>query len=174
MTTDRVPDDEALAARLRASRVLEDAPEALIQRALGLWRAGETPATSPASVVSAGLRRLVASLKFDSATRAPTALGLRSAAGTTRQLIYFSEGRDIDVRVAAVHAAGGLQWRIAGQVLGPDTAGMAELRSGGQARTASWSELGEFSFGDVAAGQVTLVLRSSDWELELPAFDVPA
>lgn len=174
MTTDRVPDDEALAARLRASRLLEDAPEPVIQRALGLWRAAEAPVPAQAGTVSAGLRRLVASLKFDSAERTPLALGLRSAGATTRQLIYFSEGRDIDVRVAAVHAAGGLQWRIAGQVLGPDATGMVELRSGGQTRTASWSELGEFSFGGVTAGRVALVLRSTDWELELPAFDVPA
>jgi len=172
MTTDRDSDDEALAARLRASRLLEDAPESLIQRALGLWRAADAPV--PAGPAPARLRRLVASLKFDSARRTPLALGLRSAGGATRQLIYFSEGRDVDVRVAAVHTAGGLQWRISGQVLGPDATGMAELRTGGQARTTSWTELGEFVFGEVAAGQITLVLRSSDWELELPAFDVPA
>lgn len=187
MTTDRLPDDdEALAARLRASRRLEDAPEAVIQRALGLWRSRAAPAAAqstagsataaPAAPLAAGLRRLVAVLKFDSAGASPLALGLRSGTGGegTRQLLYFSEGRDVDLRIAPVSTPNGRQWRLSGQVLGPDVAGVAELRCGKDVRTAEWSELAEFSFPEVAAGRCTLVLRSADWELELPFIDVPA
>lgn len=182
MTTDRLPDandadDEALAARLRASRRLEDAPEAVIQRALGVWRtrAMPAPAEATASSLAAGLRRLAVVLKFDSASASPMALGLRST-GTegTRQLLYFSEGRDVDLRISPVSTPSGRQWRLTGQILGPDVAGVAELRCGPDVRTTEWSELAEFSFGDVAAGRCTLVLRSAEWELELPSIDVPA
>lgn len=168
--------EEELAARLHASRRLEDAPEAVIQRALGLWHSRAAPASSavaPESAVAAGLRRLVAVLKFDSAAASPAALGLRSGSESTRQLLYFSEGRDIDLRIAPVATPHGRQWRVSGQVFGPDVVGVAELRCGEQTRVLSWSDLAEFSFPNVGAGRCVLVLRSHDWQLELPAFDVP-
>jgi hypothetical protein len=184
MTTHRLPDadqaddDEALATRLRASRRLRDAPEAVIQRALGLWRSRSAPAAAvPATgaPLAAGLRRLAAVLKFDSASASPMALGLRSAGTeTTRQLLYFSEGRDVDLRISPLSTPSGRQWRLSGQILGPDVTGVAELRCGPDVRTTEWSDLAEFSFGEVAAGRCTLVLRSAEWELELPSIDVPA
>ncbi|MCW5636226.1 MAG: hypothetical protein KIT17_23020 [Rubrivivax sp.] len=174
MTTEPVPrpeDDEALAHRLRASRQLEDAPEPVIQRALGLWRqAMPAPAAAPA----AAPRRLTAVLRLDSAAASPLAFGLRSAEGGTRQLLYFSEGRDIDVRVMPLDTPEGRRWRITGQVLGPDASGLAELRGADGTRSTAWSELAEFGFDDVGAGRITIVLRSTEWELELPPIDLAA
>jgi len=165
--------DEALAARLRASRKLEDPPEAVVQRALGLWRQAAAQA-SGAEAGPSGLRRLVALLRLDTAGTSPLAHGLRTSGGGTRQLLYFSEGRDIDVRISPAPGVGGRQWRISGQVLGPDTAGIAELRGADGTRSMAWSDLAEFSFADIETGRFTLVLRGSDWEMELPPIDVPA
>jgi hypothetical protein len=171
MSSDRLPDDDALGVLLGRSRVLEDAPEQLIQRAIDLFAARAAPA-QPAQ--PGLLRRLAATLRFDSATSSPLALGLRSSGEGTRQLLYFSEGRDIDIRVAATDTALGRRWRISGQILGPDAAGTTELRRAGRVERADWNELSEFSFPDVDGGSCTLVLRGADWELELPPIDVPA
>jgi hypothetical protein len=160
------PPDAPLERLLRGSRGLEEAPEHLIQRAIGLWqpRAMVRPA-APA----AALRRLVASLVFDSGASAPAALGLRSGALSTRQLLFAAEGHDVDLRLEPM--AGGL-WRVSGQVLGPDSQGSALLRpAGAPAQQVAWSPLAEFSFDPVAAGACQLVLRSEAWEIDIP--DVP-
>jgi hypothetical protein len=169
-------EDDDLAQRLRASRRLLDAPEDLIQRAIGLWPAvAVTAATAAGPAQAAGpLRRLLASLRFDSAHSDPLALGLRSSAHDTRQLLFFSEGRDIDIRLIPSHGVGGVHWRLAGQVLGPDAHGVALLKRGGEFERAEWNELSEFTFSDIGAGACVVVLRGTDWEIELPSIDVPA
>ncbi len=169
MTASPEPDDDTLADALRRSRVLEDAPEALIQRAMGVFQP-RAAARSGASL----LQRLGAVLSFDSAAgvneAGGLALGLRAAAepGDTRQLLFTSEGRDIDLRISP--GADGLHWDIRGQVLGPDGGGMAELMAGTICLQTAWNELAEFGFEQVPAGDCSLVLRSADWELVLPSF----
>ncbi len=170
MNTEPVLDDDTLAALLSASRVLEDAPEAVIQRALGAWRERLAPPAKAPGL----LRRLAGGLRLDSAGAGPLAFGLRGNMSSGRQLLFFSEGRDIDLRVLPVATAEGQRWRIAGQVLGPDASGAAELRCGTRVVGATWSELGEFTFGHVDAGRYTLRVCGPDWEVDLPAFDVPA
>jgi hypothetical protein len=160
------PPDAPLERLLRGSRGLDEAPEHLIQRAIGLWqpRAMARPA-APAGA----LRRLVAALAFDSAASAPAALGLRSGALATRQLLFTAEGHDVDLRLEPL--PGGL-WKVSGQVLGPDGSGSALLRpSGAPAQQVAWSPLAEFSFDPVAAGACQLLLRSEAWEIDIP--DVP-
>jgi hypothetical protein len=167
--------DEALAAALQASRVMHDAPEALVQRALDLWAAAPqavpraaSPAPQPG--LQAGLRRLMATLAFDSLGLQPQAAGMRSAAPSAlRQLLYTAEGRDIDLRIAP--AEDGLHWVISGQVLGPEQHGSAALRPTDTQATGqelAWNELAEFHFAPVPAGPCTLVLSSAGWTLELP------
>ncbi|HSQ73684.1 MAG TPA: hypothetical protein VLM87_14820 [Rubrivivax sp.] len=168
------PDDAELAQALQASRALEDAPEPLIQRAIGLWQ----PRTRPAAGAARGvLRQLVATLGFDSAGLTPAAAGMRSAsasapgaANAPRQLLFTAEGLDIDLRIAS--AVDGRHWQLSGQVLGPDEAGTALLRCGEQLIEVAWNELAEFHFDDVPAGSCTLTLRAADWELELPPLDL--
>jgi hypothetical protein len=161
------PDDAAAAqarleAALRASRVLEDAPEAVIQRAIGLWSAParQAPAT--------GLReRLVAVLSFDSAGASPLAFGRRSAGADMRQLLFSAGERDIDLRVSP---AGAGRWRVAGQVFGPDTAGRARVEVAGVVAECAWNELAEWQVDALPAGDCRVVLSSDGWEIELPPF----
>lgn len=179
------PDDGALEQALRRSRVLEDAPEALIRRAIDVWQprpqaaapAPPAPAarTAPAAPLAGALRRLAATLGFDSAGLAPQAAGLRSApphagARAPRQLLYTADGRDIDLRLEP--SADGRHWSVSGQVLGPDRQGLARLRSGADERESPWDEMAEFRFDAVPAGPVTLVLQGQDWMLELPTLDL--
>jgi hypothetical protein len=170
MNTEPTPDDDTLASLLRESRLLEDAPEAVVQRALGVWRERATPRVAAPGL----LRRLAGGLRLDSAVASPLAYGLRSGPAAVRQLIFFSEGRDIDLRITSVATPDGPRWRIAGQVLGPDAAGTVELRSGERVHSAAWTELGEFGFGPLDDGRYTLRVCGPDWDVELPAFNVPA
>jgi hypothetical protein len=165
-TTD--PDDAELERRLHASRVMADAPETLIQRAIDLWQPRAAPAR--AGSTPSPWRRLVARLLSDSAGVPATALGLRAGDGGVRQLLFSAEGRDIDLRI---EGAGAGRWRVAGQVLGPDAAGHAEWHAAdGSVTRVDWNELAEFEFLSVAAGGGTLWLRGGDWEAEL-AIDEP-
>jgi len=160
-------DTADLEQALRASRRLEDAPEALIQRAIGLWQPRAAQATSAGGV----LQRWLATLRFDSAATGNVALGLRSSGtATTRQMLFSAEGRDIDLRLEPLPDR---QWRISGQVLGPDVAGLAELRCGSApVQRVAWNELAEFEFAPVPGDTCALTLRSDGWEIEVPSFDL--
>lgn len=161
-----LPDDELLQRRLRDSRQLEDAPEHLIQRAIDLWQPRAAAATAGGT-----LQRWIATLRFDSADSGNLVLGLRaSGASATRQMLFSAEGRDIDLRLEPMADR---TWRISGQVLGPDTAGVAELRCGdAAAQQVAWNELSEFEFEPVAPGVCTLTLRADGWEISVPSFDL--
>jgi hypothetical protein len=183
-TTPADDDDEALAAALGASRVLQDAPEAMVLRAIGLWQqpAAVPVAASPSVAASAlgGLRRLVATLVFDSLDHGALAGGRRGAATmghlAARQLLYSTDGRDIDLRLTPLD--GGARWVLSGQVLGPELSGWAELRPSPTADTAeappaqvvAWNELAEFEFAPMEAGPCSLVLSAADWTVELGLF----
>jgi hypothetical protein len=174
MSPTPAPDDVALERLLADSRRFEDAPESVIQRAIGVWTSRPAGAMTAAPVPAPGgvLRRLAAALSFDSLGLAPQAAGVRSIGSDgVRQLLFTADGRDIDLRVAP--SADGRHWQLSGQVLGPDESGRAELRCGGLQARADWSELAEFRFDDVPAGACELCLRGTDWELVLPVFDIP-
>jgi hypothetical protein len=162
------PSDAPLERLLHDSRKLDEAPEQLIQRAIGLWQ--PRPLARPAEPAPMqALRHLVAALTFDSGTASAAALGLRSGALPTRQLLFSAEGHDVDLRLEPL--VGGL-WKVSGQVLGPDTAGSAELRpAGADIQQVAWGQLAEFSFEPVASGACRLVLRAGDWEIDIP--DIP-
>lgn len=164
-----LPDDDTLQRRLRDSRQLEDAPEHLIQRAIDLWQ--PRAASSTAATAGGALRRWIATLRFDSADGGNLALGLRAgSASATRQMLFSAEGRDIDLRLEPLADR---RWRISGQVLGPDIAGVAELRCGDAApQQVAWNELSEFEFEPVATGVCALTLRADGWEIRFPSFDL--
>ena len=166
MKPDTDPDELAAQARieaaLRASRVLENAPEAVIQRAIGLWSAPARAGASP------GLReRLRAVLSFDSAGASPLAFGRRSAGAEMRQLIFSAGERDIDLRVSP---AGEGRWRVAGQVFGPDAAGRVRVQVGDLMSECAWNELAEWQFDALPSGECRVVIGSDGWEIELPPF----
>jgi hypothetical protein len=172
--------DEALGWLLRQSREMEEAPEAVIQRAIDLWQ--HAPRRAVAAQPSL-LKRLTAALSFDSQGAGGLAFGMRSATGYAgghintppRQLLFSTEGRDIDVRISPVITSTGEGWKISGQILGPDDAGQAQLSGpAGFSADAKWNELSEFSFDSVPQGQYTLTLRSAEWEMELPTIEIPA
>ena len=169
--------DAALARTLQRSRVLEDAPEALIQRAIDLFKP-RARATAPAASAAApaGLRRLLAVLAVDSAALAPQGQGLRAGPArpggrVPRQLLYTIDGRDVDVRLEPT--AGG-QWLLSGQVLGPDRRGRVLLRGDATVHESAWDELAEFRFDPVPPGRWVLEVEGEDWAAELPALELAA
>jgi hypothetical protein len=153
------PDDEALAAALGASRVLIDAPEALVQRALQLFQPLARAAAAPAP---AWLPRLRAVLSFDSAGSLPLAHGRRSAApgagGEVRQLLYALDDCDVDLRVAPLSDG---RFALSGQLLGPVACGVVGIEPAAAASHAPAAD------AEPAAGSSRALL--SEWgEFELP------
>jgi hypothetical protein len=166
MKTPADPDDTAIEHSLRASRRLEDAPEAVIQRATAIWQRPARAAAAPGL-----LPRLIAALGFDSSTASAPALGVRTTGAATRQLLYTVEGHGIDLRIGAA----GDHWAFSGQVLGPDSYGSAVLADaqGQPVGDAPLDELGEFRLPAVAAGRYTLTFRLRSVEIVLPPIDLP-
>ncbi|WP_088286224.1 hypothetical protein [Ideonella sp. A 288] len=169
--------DDDLLVLTQQAMALPDAPSAWIQRAVAV---GQAPAESRvATTARAVVKHLVAALGFDSWSTPQLALGLRSMPDRTRHLLFSAQGRDIDLRIipTAEHFA------MAGQVLGPDDGGTVELvhrplplagdeHSGHEAHIASLDELGEFRFGDLRQGTVSIVFRLGKDEVHLPLIDV--
>lgn len=156
---------ERVAGLMRAD-ASEDAPRDLIFNAVRMFRARPNAAETPGL-----LRRLVASLSFDSGARTP-AFGLRSGAtaAASRQLLFSAGDLDVDLRLAP----SGEGWAVSGQVLGRCTAGRAELFAGGdeQAARADLNDLCEFALPPVAAGTYTLRLTVDDAEIEVPGLSL--
>lgn len=162
--------DAVLADALARSRVLQDAPETVIQRAIDVFATRTRPVAAVAAPPAGALRRLVAVLGFDSATLTPQAAGLRSSGSAMRQMLFSADGRDVDLRIAP--GTGG--WLVSGQVLGPDATGSVELACGEAFRTVqAWNALAEFRIDGVPAGRCRIVLRSDDWEMVLPELGIP-
>jgi hypothetical protein len=166
--------DPGLERALADSRVLRDAPEAVIARALAVWTPRARPADS--SLTSSPAKRLwEAVLSFDSHATLPQALGLRSTPaalrGAPRQLVYSAGGLDVDVRLLPpdAHAA---TWRVRGQVLGPVVDGVARLQHTGGTLTAELDEWLEFRFEALPEGACQITLDLHDRVLALPAFDL--
>lgn len=164
--------DDDLSSELHRSRRLQDAPEAVVQRAINVFRARVPAAAAPSL-----LQRVLASLSFDSAGAWLPAHGVRGSAQASRQLLFSTEGRDIDLRIMAAEG-GGLRdsgrWVIFGQLLGPDREGRAELNCGdGDVREVALDDMLEFRFDHVPGGSVRLALHLGGLVVELPPLDVP-
>lgn len=136
-----------------------DAPEALVRRAIGLRRSG---------LPLAGLlRRVTAALRFDSRLE-PLAMGLRSADGGPRSLLFAAEDRELDLQIMRR----GERWQITGQVLGPDPGGQVELVGPAGRVQAELSDIGEFVLAPVPAGRYALTLRQGDCEIAVPELEL--
>ena len=147
---------------LMRADVIESAPAELVNYAKGIFRqrAGDPKPST--------LSRILAALTFDSLTAAP-AYGLRSEAGSGRQLVYSTENVDIDVRVSAEND----NWQIEGQVPGSlcDT-GEVNLESEAFSATTKLTELCEFSFSSIPAGTYRLAVHLHNVIIETPPLEI--
>lgn len=167
--------DDEFVQMVQRAVALPDAPPELVSAAIGLW-----PAAQPSSlkgVAQAALRLVSAVLSFDSWAQSPVAMGVRGGASDTRHLLFSALGRDIDLRISplAEHFA------LAGQILGPDEAGLIELAtpfdpdgSTQGARVASLDAMGEFRLEGVRGGTYRMTLRMGGDEIVLPPIEVGA
>lgn len=156
-------DDEEFAARLRQAVALADAPAAQVHAAIALW--------PTAHGVLRALRRITATLSFDSRLQRP-ALAVRGTGNAERQLLFSSEGRDIDLRVTLIAQ----HVMLSGQVLGPDEGGRIDVLSTDAEpsvmTSADLSEMGEFRIESLAPGRYQLVLTFAEAEIVLPPLDL--
>jgi len=161
--------DGELAALVKRAAALPDAPPELINAAAGLF-----PGPSLREVALAATRLLAAALRFDSWAAAPLAHGMRALPADTRHLLFTAMGRDIDLRITPADQ----RFALAGQILGPDEAGRAELTShagrGDDRRVAVIDELGEFRLDSIDRGTYLLTLRMGGDEIVLPPIEVGA
>lgn len=128
---------------------LEDAPPALVQRAIGLFQ----PSAAPRLSTQAAVRHILAVLGFDSGAMQPVA-GFRAALPVARQLLYHADGYDLDLRLTPT----GVEWTIAGQVLGVCDSGEIELSAPQRTVRAALNQLCEFLLPPVPSGTYRLVL----------------
>jgi len=141
---------------------VDDAPAQLVQYAKKIFREREgVPGPSL-------LKRVIASLIFDSLTAAP-AFGLRSQTSSGRQLLFSTETADIELRVAAEND----EWQIAGQLPGSlSESGEVSLESDNFSASTELNELSEFSFNAVPGGSYKISVHLRDLILETPHFEL--
>jgi len=154
---------------------LEDAPDALVARAVRLFPTGQAVREVSATVDEPSvLRRLVAALTFDSGAT-PLAMGVRSSLPVERQLLLSAGDIDINIDIDLRLTPEGDRWLLAGQVLGASSASDATvaLRSQLDPTIAeSVSAFGEFSFVGVPAGVYEFALRLEDVRTEIVVPDL--
>jgi hypothetical protein len=159
--------DQELERLLPGVGRLEAAPEAVIQRAIGVWQSPQPTA------LEGVLKRVLAVLTFDSGGADALAFGRRSSSAGDRQLLFSVEGRDIDLRVSPVAGSRGELWSLSGQVLGPDLEATVELRVDAYTGSVALNDLAEFRFEGVPQGECHLMLRSPQAVIELPPIRIP-
>lgn len=137
-----------------------DAPRDVLHRAISVFQVRDQRRSL--------LRRVMASLTFDSFSLAP-AFRTRSSQSEERQLIYSAEGYDIDLHISSTDN----KWLIAGQVLGQSCrAGEIAIEGEGVAFSSPLSESCEFKLPVVSAGEYRLRLRLAGIEVEVPRLEL--
>jgi hypothetical protein len=177
MTTSTDPDhwsdDELARWGRRAMSELHDAPAWLVASAVALWRAPAPSALQQAAAPSA-LQQVLAALRFDSWAAGPS-FALRSAAVSSRHLLFAAGGRDIDLRISA-----GVPplFDLTGQVLGPGDTGEVVLEAvdapepGSPPRRTVLDELGGFELTGLPGGRYRMRLQLDADSIELPLLDL--
>lgn len=142
-----------------------DAPRDVLAYAINIF-GGREQATEPSL-----LRRIVASLSFDSSSNIAPAFGVRSGQAASRQLIYSAEQSDIDLRISSEDD----RWIVAGQWLGDDcVGGRVEIVGENGSAEARLNDLCEFTLPPMPAGSYTLRLRFRDAEVEISELELRA
>ena len=114
------------------------------------------------------LRRVLASLTFDSLTAAP-AFALRSEMNAARQLVYSTETAYIDLRISPDND----EWAIAGQILGSSCArGDVNLEGDSFSASVKLNELCDFSISAVPNGNYKFFVRLPDLLIETPQLEL--
>jgi len=85
-------------------------------------------------------------------------------------VIYNADGFDLDLRITPLDGG----WQVAGQVLGPDTAGFVVVDGALVAERVVLSELCEFVLPPLPDGAYTLTLRLGDLEVSAVDLVLPA
>ena len=157
----------------RAVRELHDAPAPLQRQAQAAFVLRVPSAAERLHAAAAAIReRIAAVLSTDSWGSTGLAHGMRALRGDTRHLLYNAGGRDIDLRISPAAEA----YSLAGQILGPDEAGVIELSTRDDllqsAHVTDLDALGEFRIHGLHRGSYRMVLRLGHTEVELPAVDV--
>ena len=119
------------------------------------------------------LRRLVATLTFDSYLR--PALGLRAAAApeSQRQLVYSTDAADVALHVRP-HPRDGL-FDLNGQIFPANSAasgafGVQLLEGASEVATTATNDLGEFAFEAVSPGAYEVLASNDRVEIRIPRF----
>lgn len=197
---ERLNDDD-LGREVTAALALPEVPEALVQRALGLWpartasmartaRAAEVARAEPSwsDLFAAARRHVQAVLGFDSWAAAPlaSATAMRSAGSAPRHLVFRAGELDVGLRLVPEGEA----YTVSGQLLGtgatpetstaPATLEWRALGGGGPRAGAdsaagqvfTCDELGGFHLEGVEPGRYELRLRLGEEAIALPPIDV--
>src|SRR5262245_43463966 len=140
--------------RLMRSDQSEVAPRDVLNAAMSIF----VPVDRP------GLRRLIATLTFDSFNATP-AFGFRSSLPTSRQLIYSAPETDLDLRVTIENE----KFVVAGQVLRNKCApGQVEISGATGSAKTELNDMCEFTLAPVERGRYSLSVRLDDVEVEVP------
>jgi hypothetical protein len=138
----------------------EDPPSDAIDRVKRMFRTQPTPDRLV-------LQRIRAVVRFDSA-KLPQALGMRAGQTGVRQLLFYAEGYDLDLRITPADT----MWEVSGQMLGPDASGQVELRGQAGAVAVTLNDLSEFTLPPVPAGSYILTLHLADAEIEVIGLEI--
>jgi hypothetical protein len=138
----------------------EDAPPYMVAYVSHMFRSRAAP--DPPN-----WRRIVASLRFDSA-KLPLAIGIRAGVAAMRQLLFYAEGHELDLRVTPT----GSLWVVSGQLLGPEGSGQVELQSPTGSVHTVLNDLCEFTLPAVPPGSYRLTLRLANLEIEVAWLEV--
>lgn len=150
------------AIALMRSDKSEDAPRDVLSSAINIFR------PKSAEAEPSLLRRLVATLTFDSLTVAP-AFGVRSGQAQSRQLLYSAEDNDIDLRITLQNN----EWVVAGQVLRADCfGGQVEMQGTAGSIMVPLNDVCEFTLPAVPRGEYLLRVKMSDVEVEVPRLEL--
>jgi hypothetical protein len=114
------------------------------------------------------LRRIVATLIFDSRNTAP-AFGMRSLHTASRQLLYSAQQTDLDLRITIQNK----ECVVAGQVIcdGCD-GGRVEISGATRWAETSLNELCEFTLPAIPIGNYSLKVKMVDVEIEIPELEL--
>ena len=147
-----------------------DAPRDVLSYAVNLFaQRAQSKSASP-------IRRLVATLIFDSRRNLTPAFGVRSGLSGSQQLIYSVEGQDLELRLTAEQD----KWLVAGQLFGEDCAGgevkltSLAAQSEQKSTVTNLNELCEFVLPLVPPGHYQLRVRIGDLQVEIPEFELIA